>query len=380
MKLIYIANMRLPTDKAHGIQIMKMCEAFALQGIDVELIVPTKKSAFSGTEVFKYYGVKEIFKITKVPCSDLLGKTMAFGKSCYFIDLITFIFGLYWKNLDKGSVIYSRDPMLLIPFLYRKYRIRAEIHSLPAHRYLFFKLLNAASNIIVVTKYLKNELVENGFSAEKIIVAPDAVDIEAFDITISKKDARLKLDLPEDRVLVGYVGMFRTMGMEKGINTAIRSLKFWGDGIMLVLVGGNLKDIDFYKRSAKDLGVIDKVMFVGRVTHDVIPLYLKAFDIFIAPFPDNKHYKYYMSPLKIFEYMAGGRPIITSDLPSIREILSEKNSTLVKPNNPEALAQGVHYLLDTRNLAQKLSHQAFQDVKQYTWSKRARSIISFAKR
>lgn len=380
MKLIYIANIRLPTDKAHGIQIMKMCEAFASQDIDVELIVPTKKSVLSGAEVFEYYGVKEIFRITKILSSDLLGKTMAFGKLCYFIDLVTFIFSLYWKNLDRDSIIYSRDPMLLIPFLYRKYGIWAEIHSLPVHRYLFFKLLNVASNIIVVTKYLKNELIENGFSAEKIIVAPDAVDIEAFDIAISKKDARFKLGLPEDGVLVGYVGMFQTMGMEKGIDTAIRSLEFLGDGIMLVLVGGNLKDIDFYKRSAKDLDVIDKVMFVGRVTHDKIPLYLKAFDIFVAPFPENKHYKYYMSPLKIFEYMAGGRPIITSDLPSIREILSEKNSILIKPNDPEALAHGILSILDTENLAQKLSHQAFQDVKQYTWSKRAHSIISFAKR
>ncbi len=74
MKLLYIANARIPTEKAHGLQIIKMCEAFVRQGVDVELVVPFRKhvKALKDKNTFEYYGVGKKFKIRKLPVPDLI--------------------------------------------------------------------------------------------------------------------------------------------------------------------------------------------------------------------------------------------------------------------------------------------------------------------
>ena len=70
-KLVYIANARIPTEKAHGIQIMKMCEAFSAQVVDVELVLPRRLNRIKENP-FDYYGVKKNFKITKLPTIDFI--------------------------------------------------------------------------------------------------------------------------------------------------------------------------------------------------------------------------------------------------------------------------------------------------------------------
>ena len=85
----------------------------------------------------------------------------------------------------------------------------------------------------------------------------------------------------------------------------------------------------------------------------------------------------YTSPLKLFTYMASGKPIIASDLPSLREVLSERNAFLVKPDDPDALAAGIRYALEHPDEAAKRAAQALEDVKRYTWESRAKHILEF---
>ena len=87
--------------------------------------------------------------------------------------------------------------------------------------------------------------------------------------------------------------------------------------------------------------------------------------------------KYYTSPMKLFEYMAVGRPIVASHIPSIAEILNEENSVLVKPDDPEALARGIRFVLENNEFAEKISSQAYIDVQKYTWEARAKLISDF---
>jgi len=172
--------------------------------------------------------------------------------------------------------------------------------------------------------------------------------------------------------------MLKTLGMEKGIDTMLIALAHLKKNISLLLVGGSDSDIQFYKNLADSLGVLSRVRFVGKVSHNEIPTYLKACDVLVAPFPENEHYSYFMSPLKIFEYMASKRPMVVSDLPSIREVLSENNAMLVTPGNAEALTLGIEQVLGNASLAEKLSGNAFSNSVQYTWEKRAHAILTFA--
>lgn len=86
-----------------------------------------------------------------------------------------------------------------------------------------------------------------------------------------------------------------------------------------------------------------------------------------------------MSPLKMFEYMGGGRPIVAADLPSIKEALNNGNAIMVKPDNPGDLARGIKTVLDNNDLAEKTSVQAFKDVEKYTWERRVENILDFIK-
>jgi len=380
-KLTYIANLRLPTEKAHSIQIMKMCEAFSLQDVEVELIIPSKRNNLGELEVFKYYGIQKPFKVKRIPSTDLLGGTILFGQLFYWIDLVTFLISLYFKSrIEKGSIIYSRDPILLLPFSWRDYRLVVEIHSLPVRRRFFLKLLSRASIVVVLTKYLKDVLVDSGFSENIITVAPDGVDIKAFGLNLSKEEVRQKLGLPKEVLLVGYVGAFKTMGMEKGIDTALKSFKSFKGKATLVLVGGHETDIEFYKKIARDLAIAERVIFVGRVSPSMVPFYLKSFDVLIAPFPENQHYKYYMSPLKLFEYMASGVPIILSDLPSLREIVDKSSATFFQPGNPEDLAVAINHALNNPEESKKKVDKSLVLAQEHTWIRRAYDIFNFAKR
>ena len=118
------------------------------------------------------------------------------------------------------------------------------------------------------------------------------------------------------------------------------------------------------------------IIITGRRSHGQVPVYLKAADALILPNKKgNQTSAYYTSPLKLFEYMASQRPIVASDLPSIREVLNETNAVMVEPDNPEALAAGIKLVLEDSRLADKLARQALVDASNYTWQKRAEKIL-----
>jgi glycosyltransferase involved in cell wall biosynthesis len=170
------------------------------------------------------------------------------------------------------------------------------------------------------------------------------------------------------------------MDMEKGIRElleAFKRLKAWNKNLFLCFVGGLKREIQEYEGLVRQEGLERDVMFVGQRPPYEIPLYLRAFDVCVMPFPWTRHYAYFMSPLKLFEYMAARRPIVASDLPSVREILNEGNAVLVEPGNPKALAEGIENVLENEELANKIAKKAYEDVRAHSWERRAARILDF---
>ena len=379
MKLIYLVNQRLPIEKAYGLQVAKMCEAFVELGIKVELVAPTRKDPIK-QDFFDFYSIDRSFVFKKIFSPDvyLPGKLdrIAVSIKSFISGLVLVLYSIF----RKIDFIYSRDELPLYFLSFFRKNIFFEAHKFSKKRSRFYKRFKKVGlRVVVISGGLKNEFISFGFKPNNILVAPDGVDLKEFDIDVFKEEARRKLNLPQSKTLIGYVGMLKTMGMEKGIGLLIESLKFLPQDTLLVLVGGRKEDIDFYKKLSGNKNLSGRVLFVGFVKHSLVPLYLKAFDILTMPFPPNQHYAFYMSPLKLFEYMASKRPVVATDLPSIGEILNEKNSVLVEPDNPLSLADGVELLLGNQNLAESLANQAFRDVKNHTWQKRAEVIFEFIK-
>jgi len=361
--IYYIANLRLPTEKAHGVQIMKMCEAFALEN-NIELIVPRRFNLIKENP-FDYYDVQKNFKITKLFCLDLV----KLGKIGFLIELITFLISTrIYLLFKKYDILYTREWMAGLFFR----NLVLEIHSLPKKVSFFHKKVwQKTKCLIVLTSFIKEGLVEIGVKEDKILIASDGVDLDRFKIY----DSRFK---KSDRKIVMYVGSFQGWKGTTVLLEAIRNFQFSifnFQKILFVFVGVSEHDITDYGLRVTDY---ENTKFIGHQPHKEIPSWLKRADILVLPNSGKeKISKFYTSPMKLFEYMASGRPIVASDLPSIKEVLNKDNAVLVESDNTESLAEGIRIILQNPELADKISKQARLDVQHYTWKNRVKKIISF---
>ncbi|OHA80165.1 MAG: hypothetical protein A2747_00875 [Candidatus Yonathbacteria bacterium RIFCSPHIGHO2_01_FULL_44_41] len=378
MKLIYLANIRLPTEKAHGIQIMKMCEAFAnTQDMEVELVIPQRLNPIKENP-FVYYGVRENFTITKIPTLDLV----SYGKIGFFLQVLSFSFFALFYTLFSGKahVIYSRDELPLYILSFFKKNIFWETHA-KKDNFFAVRVLHSARGIISVTQGLKDFYVTKGVNKEKILVASDGVDIRQFDTKKNNTESREGFGLPKDKKIIGYVGKYKTMGEPKGVDDLITSFTqvlVSALDAFLLLVGINENEVTEVKKVFQRAGVGEEhYKIVAHLPQQEAFMYMKASDVLVMNYPNTPHYAHYMSPLKLFEYMASGVPIITTDLPSVREILNESNALIVKNENVDGLSKGLCFLLENAEFSAKIAEQAHRDVQNYTWKKRAAAISLF---
>ncbi len=368
--LLYLANVRLPTEKAHGLQIMKMCEAFARAGLEVELLAPRRVNPIK-EDPFFYYGIERKFKITYVCCIDFL--SLRFLKSAaYWIEFLSFVFFASQKlQQRKADVIYTRE---LLPafFLPSKLKLVYEAHNLPQkvgwfYRYLFKK----TDKLVVISHGLEEDFIKLGIEPRKILVAPDGVDIGQFSITDSQAECRKKLGLPLDKKIAVYTGH---LYLWKGVFTALEAAKHLPE-VLFVFVGGTKDDLLLFQAKVGQEGLTN-VLITGYKKNEEIPYYLKSADILLLPnSAKDRVSARYTSPMKLFEYLASGVPIVASDLPSIREILSSDSAVLIKPGDAMALSQGINQVLSNKDFADKITRRAQEMSALYGWDKRAESIL-----
>lgn len=368
-KLIYIANIRLPTERAHGIQIMEMCAAFAHQGVEVELVVPKRFNNIK-TDPFEYYHLDKMFKITQVPSLDLI----SFGKSGFLLQTFTFLVSVFLRVLlvvrDRKEIIfYSRQEAVASLLSILGLHVIWETHM--GHDNIFVRFIISRNiPIIAITGGLRDLYVTRG--AKKILVSPDAVDLDKFQIKDTQEEARKKLGLPKELKLIMYTGHLYSW---KGVDILAESAKSLDADARIVFVGGMEKDITLFKEK---YGHIKNIMILGNKPHQDIPLYLRAADVLIIPNSAREEIsQLYTSPMKLFEYMASGTPIVASRLPSLIEVLNDENSTLVTSDDPEDLSRGIVDVLSSSKKSSFMALQALKDVEQYSWKKRAKNILNF---
>ena len=390
MQIIYAANIRFPMERANSIQITHTCAALARAGVKVRLVVrrtcdlPTK-------QCLSFYGLTPHpnLIVHRLPVLNTHWSLALWNRS---YTLATLAWLLTAARLSQPDLILLRDLSLArillkykglfdLPVVYESHEISHVIYrNLHTHlpdcpqlapeyierierseRYVY----QHADAVVTITHALA-DAVEQTFGRRAMVsVVPDAAACPSE--PTEAQDIGRRLDS------IYYIGQLYPW---KGVDTLVRAMPRLASR-RLVIVGGLPYESDRTRLESlsRDLGVADRVTFTGFVPPAQVREHLSRAAVAVLPLPDNPMARRFTSPLKLFEYMAAGVPIVASDLPSLREVLRDgENALLVAPGDPEALARGIDRLLSDRALSARLADQARKDVAAYTWPRRAQSL------
>lgn len=396
-KLIYISLMRLPTERAHGLQIVQNCEAFAAAGYEVSLWVSRRWNSPALRRVkdpYAYYGVERNFVIRRVPCLDLFplfppesaGARFAF----YALTLSYALMLLLALPFVRADVYYSRDEVLLalLAWFKPKGSLAYEAHLFPSSRRgaaLQRTVCQGVGSVVAITPQLGADLVaRRGADAGRVICAHDGIQRARFDRLPDRRGARQQIGWDQSAFIVAYVGSLRMIGLDKGLGTLINALAKLAklaktDQTHLALVGGQPADAARLLRQWRSLGLPeDRFLNVGRVPPADVPMYLRACDLCAMPHPPATQFARYTSPLKLFEYMAAAGAIVASDLPAWSDVLEHgETAVLLPPADLEAWAAALDRLRQDAGLRRELGEKArARALAHYTWSSRAQRILA----
>ena len=358
--LLYIANVRLPTDNAHGLQIMKTCEALAAQGIEVTLLHPWRLNTYRG-DPFDAYRVKRSFRLITLPSFD----TLQFGRAGFWFQNVTFGLTVSAYLLSRHfDVVYSRDELPLLMASYVARPCFWESHT-GRHNRLIAALLRRVAGLVVISNGLRDLYAERGFSQERIIVAPDAVSLEDFAHPQPKEEARSRLGLPLDVKIALYIGKLDGW---KGVDTFCGASAYMVD-VLCVVIGGDPGQVKTFSEK------YPKVRFLGWRPYGELSDNQAAADVLVLPNTARDEVSLrFTSPLKLFSYMASGRPIACSNLPSLREILDDISAFWFTPDDSEDCARALREALTSDAQAVERAAHAAELVQGYSWGMRARAI------
>ena len=390
-KLLYISLMRLPTEKAHGLQIMQNCEAFAAAGCDVTLWVARRWNTPELRTIrnpFAYYGVEPNFAIRRIPCIDIFplfppdsrGARLAF----YALLLSYALASALLLLVTRADIYYSRDELILalLTRLKPKRKIAYEAHlfapdgrggALQSH------VASRVGSLIAITERLRDDLIsQRRAERTRTIVAHDGVRRGRFADLRDQAEARRNTSIPAEAFVVGFLGSLQMIGLDKGVGALVEAVAPV-EGAYILLVGGPPDMAKALRTRWLELGLpAERFLYAGHLPPGDVFQRLLMMDVCAMPHPAETQFAYYTSPLKLFEYMAAGRAIIASDLPAWSDVVADgETALLVPPADSAAWSAAIQRLRDDPALRQRLGLCARERaLANYTWDARAEKILA----
>jgi glycosyltransferase involved in cell wall biosynthesis len=237
--------------------------------------------------------------------------------------------------------------------------------------------LQQAQAVIVVSAQLREHVLNLGVDASRIHVLPNGVDPARFHPAAPDPAVRARWGL-DGQLVIGFVGGLRPWHGVEILPELVERLAARFPAIRLVIAGDGPLRSDL-ERSFGERGLQSRVLFTGLLPHEEMPAIIRQFDVALAPYPQPEH-AFYFSPLKLFEYMACGIPVVAAGLGQIAEIIrAGETGLLYSPGDLDQLAAQCERLLADANLRQAMGRQAAAVVgRQFTWDHNAARVVQLA--
>lgn len=368
MKIYYIANARMPTEKAHGIQIAKMSEALRAGGTNLMLVVPHREQHGS---LKTFYHLTHTVPLIRLPVFPY-GASFWLGSLSFMIAV--FVFLLCKKLSGERFLVYTIDmdqfSFALLPFLGVPYFV--EIHDAKRRGLLFHWLFSCARGVLTINRIIKKKLCSRfGLPEEKVLVFPNGISEEFFKAgAISKEEARRALDLPREKRVALYAGQFY---MWKGLEI-FADVARQAPNILWYLAGGTR---EVFEKITSIRDIPPNLAFGGIRPYQDMPVLMRASDALVVLGTRRDEYSYYhTSPMKLFEYLPTGRPIVAAATPAVKDMVSEKEVFFYEPDSAESMASVVQEAIENSNAANK-TRAARTLAEKYTWKKRAEKVLAY---
>ena len=381
MRLLYLADTRFPLERANGIQTMETCHALARRGHRVRLIV---RGIGAERDPFAFYDLP--------PTDALRIERIAMPSGPAVLQRAAYLAGaLAHVRRASADVVLTRDlgvASALVrfkgrrqpPVVYESHGFAPIVSAalpamlsgapVPSPRKLARlarrerRVWLGAAGYVTITRALADELAGRFGARTAVAVVPDG----------ARPQARAGPGSPPSGPpLAGYAGHLYPW---KGVDTLLEALAR-APSFGAVIVGGHPAEPDLARVQALAgrLGVAARVRFTGHVAPAAVADALSEATVLVLPNRGGEVSARYTSPLKLFEYLTLGKPIVASDLPAIREVLHHgRDAWLVAPDDPVAMAEGLETLARDPALEERLASASLELAGAYTWDRRAERL------
>jgi glycosyltransferase involved in cell wall biosynthesis len=388
IKLAIISASSVPSGTANSIQAMKVCQSLAQVGAEVRLWLPGGQTPGSAPSPGSYtqgshpeegweqlaeqYGLVTPFEIIWLPANPRLRR-----------------YDFAWQTVRAARVwgaqaVYTWVPQAALLALWQQIPTLLELHDRPTGRigpWLFRQVVRhpGPKRLLFISQALRQVLEREQnvrVRPEEALIAPDGVDLERYLHLPAAAEARRQLGLP-DGLTAGYTGHLypgRGMGVLVALARALPQVHF-------LWVGGRPSDVTQWRTQVAQMG-LSNITLTGFVPNAHIPLYQAAGDILLMPYERSVSVSGggntadICSPMKMFEYMAAGRAILSSDLPVLHEVLDETSAVFCPPEDPAAWVSALNRLAADTSLRDRLAASARAKVEPYAWQERARRSLA----
>lgn len=335
------------------------------------------------------YTIKTPVEIIYVPTIDV-----RFFRFLSFHFLLLFYAGYYMLR-NKVDILYVREmalsltPLILAKIFHKPMvtEINGDLLSEYQHagcpsfllgvmRLVEMTVCRASQALVCVTEGLRDIFqTRYHLSPKKLKVIPNGTNPDLFH-PLDRDACRKRLGIDPKIKVVGFIGTFVPhQGLSYLIKSSSIILKESPDVVFLLIGDGPMRKDIMEMIQAMDL--MDRFLLPGGVPQEEVVFFINAMDVCVAPFTRSRNERIGLSPLKIYDYMACGKPVVASDIKGVGDLLQENEVGIaVTPEDPASLAKGVLLALEDHDLTIRCLQKGPAIVKEcFTWKLTAQKVV-----